>query len=241
MCGRYVATADKSVLSQEYAAAPVGNRTLEPDYNVAPSKSVYSVVERGGERQLRVVTWGLIPSWAKDPKIGNRLVNARLETASEKPSFRAAWAKRRAVLPADGYYEWYIPESQADEKKPKKQPFYIRPRDEAEMSMAGLYEIWRDPSISDEDDPGAFRWTCTILTTSATDKLGRIHDRMPLLVDAGNLDQWLDPAQSEPAVNMLTPASPDLLEAYPVSTQVNRVSNNDSGLIKPLPADEVLT
>jgi len=239
MCGRYVAVADRSVISREFAATPVSDEELAPDYNVAPTRSVYAVMDRHDERQLRVLKWGLIPSWAKDAKIGSRLINARLETASAKPSFRRAWAKRRTLLPADGYYEWYSPPDAALTKagKPRKQPYYIHQRDGALMAMAGLYEFWRDPTITSDLDPLAFRWTCTILTTSATDQLGRIHDRMPLLVSADHVEQWLCPEVDNPSGELLLPASPDSLAAYPVSTAVNRVANNSPNLIDPLPAE----
>ncbi len=223
---------------EEFSAVAVDDYELKPDFNVAPSKKVYAVLQRD-ERQLRTVKWGLIPSWAKDPKIGNRLNNARLETAAEKPSFRSAYKKRRCLIPADGYYEWYTLEAdkRADGRKakPKKQPYYIHPRDGAEMAMAGLYEIWRNKEIDDDDAAGAFVWTCTILTTSATDDVGRIHDRMPLLVSPDHWTDWLDPALETPDPSALTPAAPGLLEAYPVSTDVNVVRNNDPSLIKPIP------
>jgi len=239
MCGRYVAVADRSVIAREFAATPVSDEELEPDYNVAPTKSVYAVMNRHDERQLRVVRWGLIPSWAKDAKIGSRLINARLETASQKPSFRRAWAKRRVLLPANGYYEWYSPPEAklTSAGNPRKQPYYIHPRDGGLMAMAGLYEIWRDPSVASDEDPAALRWTCTILTMSATDQLGRIHDRMPLLVTAGNVEEWLSPEVDSPSQDLLLPASPDSLAAYPVSTAVNRVANNSADLIAPLPAE----
>lgn len=232
--------AERSAISQEFAARPVGDDELGPDYNIAPSKKVYAVVDRHDERQLRTLTWGLIPSWAKDPKIGNRMANARLETAAEKPSFRRAWASRRALLPANGYYEWYESDANPDlpkSKRPPKQPYYIHPKDGSLLAMAGLYEIWRDKTIEDENDPSAFRWTCTILTTNTTDKLGHIHDRMPLLVAKQDFSTWLDPELPNPSSDLLIPASPDLLDAYPVSTLVNRVANNTPDLLVPLPAE----
>ena len=166
MCGRYVAVADRSKIERQFDARPVDGEALAPDFNVAPTKKVYAVLDRHDERELKIVRWGLIPSWAKDPKIGSRMINARLESASSKPSFRAAWKKRRALIPADGYYEWYTPQTGPDSPtKPAKQPYYIHPRDGSLMSMVSLYEIWRDPTVADDDDPMAFRWTCTILTT----------------------------------------------------------------------------
>ena len=131
------------------------------------------------------------PSWAKDPSIGNRMINARMETVADKPAFRRAFAKRRCLLPADGYFEWY------GQTKGKKQPFFIRPPDGGVLAMAGLYELWQDPSAAeDADDP--WLWTCTVLTTSAPDDLGRIHDRMPLLVERDRYAQWLDPTRDDP-------------------------------------------
>ncbi|MEI2643789.1 MAG: SOS response-associated peptidase [Candidatus Nanopelagicales bacterium] len=200
------------------------DETLPEDFNVAPSKQVYMVVERetddGVQRQLRTAKWGLVPSWAKDPKIGNRMINARLETAAEKPSFRRAWAKRRCLLPADGYYEWYAGEG-------PKQPFYIHRPDGHSLAMAGLYEFWKDG----ED------WLVTtcVLTTDAPDELGRIHDRMPLLVPHENWAAWLDP-EHKPTGDLVVPAMSMGLEAYPVSTEVNNVRNNGRQLTDPLPA-----
>jgi putative SOS response-associated peptidase YedK len=201
--------------------------------------------DRPEQRQLRVVTWGLVPFWAKDPAIGNRLINARVETVAEKPAFRKAFASRRCLLPADGYYEWYTPEAEATDdpdsgkgRKPRKQPFFIHHPDGAVLAMAGLYEIWRDPTKAD-DDPDRFRWTCTVLTTSAQDDLGRIHDRMPLLVDRQEYAAWLDPSLSDPDSlrDLLVPAAPGRLEAYPVSTMVNNVRNNGPELVEPLPVE----
>ena len=216
---------------------------LLADYNVAPTKEVYAVVQQPArpeperdlpaERQLRVLTWGLIPSWAKDPSIASRLINARLETAADKPAFRKAFASRRCLLPADGYYEWYPAAQVGARGKPVKQPFFIRPREGGVLAMAGLYEIWRDPTRADED-PARFRWTCTVLTTRAEDDLGHIHDRMPLMVEPRRWGQWLDPHRDAPA-DLLTPAQASGLEAYPVSRRVNDVRNNGPDLLTPLP------
>jgi putative SOS response-associated peptidase YedK len=193
-----------------------------------------------GQRQLRVLRWGLVPFWAKDPAIGNRLINARVESVAEKPAFRQAFARRRCLLPADGYFEWYPTEQRTKGGKPLKQPFYIHPQDGSVLAMAGLYEIWRDPT-RDEDDPERFRWTCTVLTTSAEDELGRIHDRMPLLVEPERYAAWLDPDIDDPETlrGLLVPAAPGRLEAYPVSVEVNNVRNNGPQLVAPLPLEEV--
>ena len=216
---------------------------LEPDYNVAPTKDVYAVLSRPPSkdrsadpvRRLRTLTWGLVPSWAKDPSIGNRMINARVETVAEKPAYRKAFAARRCLLPADGYYEWYQTQQRNARGKPIKQPFFIRPADGSVLAMAGLYEIWRDPS-RERDDDLAFRWTCTIITTRAEDDLGHIHDRMPMLVEPGQFATWLDPRVSDTAElnRLLVPAAPGRLEAYPVSTAVNNVKNNGRELLDPL-------
>ena len=183
MCGRYAASANPDDLVEEFEVVERPEEALEPSWNVAPTQDVYAVLERAprGEpdepprRRLQVARWGLVPSWAKDAAIGNRMINARMETVAEKPAFKKAFAKRRALLPADGYFEWY------GEVKGKKQPFFIRPADGGVLAMAGLYELWRDPTKAD-DDPARWLWTCTVITTDAEDDLGRIHDRMPLML-----------------------------------------------------------
>ncbi|MCW2791844.1 MAG: hypothetical protein JWO76_942 [Nocardioides sp.] len=249
MCGRYASSRRPEDLIEEFEV--VDNRVaapLEPDYNVAPTKEVYAVVERPPsreseeppQRQLRVLRWGLVPSWAKDPSIGNRMINARMETVAEKPAYKRAFAKRRCLLPADGYFEWYPTAQLTKAGKPRKQPFFIRPRDHGTLAMAGLYEIWRDPT-RDDDDPERFRWTCTVLTTQAEDSLGHIHDRMPMMVEPERWTQWLDPeAPQGSLLDLLVPAAPGGLEAYPVSTLVSNVKNNGPELLEPIPLDEGL-
>ena len=167
MCGRYAASRDPDDLVEEFEVDRPPERRLDPDYNVAPTKPVYAVLERvprdqpgaAAERLLAVVRWGLVPSWAKDPGIGSRLINARVETVAEKPAFRRAFARRRCLLPADGYYEWYTPEDPAAPRgkggRPLKQPFFITSGDGSSLAMAGLYELWRDPS-RDDGDPAAW-------------------------------------------------------------------------------------
>ena len=249
MCGRYASSRRPEDLIEEFEvvesriAAP-----LEADYNVAPTKEVYAVVQRPpsresstedrqpAQRQLRVLTWGLVPSWAKDPAIGNRMINARMETVAEKPAYRKAFASRRALLPADGYFEWYPTDRLNALGKPVKQPFFIRPRDGGVLAMAGLYEIWRDPERA-EDDPDRFRWTCTVLTSAAEDSLGHIHDRMPLMVERDRWDEWLDPT-TPGDTSLLVPAAPGRLEAFAVPTLVSNVRNNGPDLVEPLPVEE---
>jgi putative SOS response-associated peptidase YedK len=246
MCGRYASSRQPEDLVEEFEIRNPDLPHLEPDWNVAPTKEVYAVVERPPsgdkesepERQLRVLNWGLVPFWAKDPSIGNRMINARMETVAEKPAFRRAFEKRRAILPADGYFEWYPTEQLTSAGKPRKQPYFIRPADGGVLAMAGLYEIWRDPD-KDEDDPTRFRWTCTVLTTSAEDSLGHIHDRMPLMLPRQRYEQWLDPRvnDKDDLLALLEPAAPGRLEAFPVATLVSDVKNNGPELVEPLPLD----
>ncbi|TIC88810.1 SOS response-associated peptidase [Nocardioides sp. GY 10113] len=246
MCGRYASSRSPEDLAEEFEVVDsrlehAGDRVLPPDFNVAPTKEVYAVLERPVEeapvRQLRTLRWGLVPSWAKDPGIGSRMINARMETVAEKPAFRRAFAARRCLLPADGYYEWYPTEQLGTSGKPLKQPFYIHPADGGVMAMAGLYEIWKDPT-RDEDDPERFRWTCTVLTTDAPDDLGRIHDRMPLLVPRERRDAWLSPETGkDDLAGLLVPAQQTGLVAYPVSTAVGNVRNNGPELVEPLPPE----
>ena len=252
MCGRYASSRRPEDLVEEFEVVDSRVPTaLAPDYNVAPTKEVYAVVERPpskeagaagepAERQLRVLRWGLVPSWAKDPSIGNRMINARMETVAEKPAFRKAFATRRCLLPADGYFEWYPTYQLGKSGKPLKQPFFIRPRDDGVLAMAGLYEIWRDPTKGD-DDPDRFRWTCTVLTTEAEDAVGHIHDRMPLMVERDRWGAWLDPTVSgkDDLLGLLVPAAPGALEAFPVSKAVSNVRNNGPELVEPLPLDDV--
>lgn len=246
MCGRYASSRRPEDLVEEFEVdQPMLETALEPDYNVAPTKDVYAVLERPAkgeerpapERQLRVVRWGLVPSWAKDPGIGSRMINARVETVAEKPAYKRAFAKRRCLLPADGYFEWYPTEEKAKAGKPRKQPFFIRPQDGGVLAMAGLYEIWRDPT-RDEDDPLRFVWSCTVITTDAEDDLGHIHDRMPMMVERERWASWLDTeASPDDLLALLEPAAPGRLEAFPVSTLVSNVRNNGPELVEPLPLE----
>ncbi|MEV8635955.1 SOS response-associated peptidase [Streptosporangium sp. NPDC051023] len=247
MCGRYASTRPKQELLEEFEVELDGaaDEELGADYNVAPTKPVYAVLSRvpkagpGGRavRQLRVVRWGLVPAWAKDPSIGSKMINARVETVAEKPSFRKAFAERRCLLPADGYYEWAVLENGGTAGKPKKQPYFIRPADGGVMAMAGIYEFWRDRGRA-EDDPLAWLVSCAVITTSAQDELGAIHDRMPMLIERERWAEWLDPGVPE-AGEFLVPAVAAGLTAYPVSSAVNSVRNNAPQLMEPLPEEEL--
>jgi putative SOS response-associated peptidase YedK len=247
MCGRYASARKAEDIAETFGIRPERiDGSLAADYNVAPTKPVYAVVARvprdedtdAPVRQLRVARWGLVPSWAKDPSIGSRLINARVETADEKPAFRRAFAVRRCLLPADGYYEWWA--ATGLDGKPVKQPFFIRPRDGSVLAMAGLYEFWRDPR-RESDDEDAWIFSVTVMTTSAEDSLGHVHDRMPLMVDPAGWGAWLDPGRDDPASvrELLVPARPGLLEAYPVSRAVNDVRNEGAHLLDPIPAEDL--
>ncbi len=250
MCGRYATSRSSADLADEFDVDEVEG-DLEPDYNVAPTKDVWAVLERpprdepdaAPRRRLRTVRWGLVPSWAKDPSIGSRMINARTETIATKPAFKRALARRRCLLPADGYYEWYSPPDgpRTAKGKPRKQPFFLRPRDGGLLAIAGLYELWRDET-RDREDPEAWLWTATVLTTTAEDELGRIHDRMPMLLEPEAYDAWLDPAGSDPddLLSLLVPAAPGRLEAYPVSTDVGNVANQGAYLVTPLPPEDAI-
>lgn len=243
MCGRYVAVHSPEQLAAEFDVERVAvSGEVEPDYNVAPTKTVPGVLSRArrdqpdgpAQRQLRTLRWGLVPSWAKDPAIGNRLINARVESAPDKPSFRKAFAKRRCILPALGFYEWDQPAArEKGVKAPPKQPYFIHRPDGSTLAMAGLYELWLDPE-RDRDDPEAWLWTCTVLTTRATDEAGRIHDRAPLVVPADAYDAWLAPEPGDTDLReLLVPATVGM-RVDPVSTAVNYVDNNGPELIEPL-------
>jgi len=194
-----------------------------------------SAIEHGGVRELRVVRWGLVPFWAKDISIGSRLINARAETVATKPAFRRAFARHRCLLPADGFYEW---EKSGDPKSPRKQPYYIRREDGGVLAFAGLYELWRDKDRPD-DDPDSWLWTATIITTRAEDEVGRIHDRMPMVIEPARWADWLDPTatSAEALHGLMTPAASVHLTTYPVSTEVNSVRHNGPGLIEPMEGD----
>lgn len=241
MCGRYATTQTSASLNHAFEIDLANSFVeLEADFNVAPTKLAPLVIGRPPaesaappRRELLTARWGLIPSWAKDPSIGNRMINARSESVAEKPAFKNAFARRRALAPADGYFEWYAGESRAGEKKPSKQPFYITPKDRSVMAMAGLYEFWKDREADE--------WiiSYTILTTTAEDDLGHVHERMPLFIEPEGFGAWLDPAphRTEELLELLIPAAPGRLDAFAVSTAVNNVRNNGPELIAPLPPE----
>jgi len=252
MCGRYASTSRPDTLAQEFDIDEILGELPGPDFNVAPTVAVPAVLERRSKvddaivRRLSPLVWGLVPSWAKDVKGGARMINARVETVAEKPAFRRAFAARRCLLPADGFYEWYSPEASEQvlgrppAGKGKKQPFFIHRADGSLLVMAGIYEIWRDPGKDREDDSAWLR-TCSVITTEATDAVGHIHDRMPMVVPKASWDDWLDPSLTDPqaALDLLQVTEPAALEAYAVSTAVNSVKNNDPSLMAPLSTEDV--
>ncbi|MGW2831768.1 SOS response-associated peptidase [Streptomyces sp. NPDC001286] len=243
MCGRYVSARSPQELAPLFHVPDVPvKETLAPSWNVAPTDDVWAVLERSPrdrgssdaavERQLRPLRWGLVPSWAKDVKIGARMINARVETVHEKPAFRRAFARRRCLLPADGFYEWQQAKD-PDTGKARKQPYFIHPEDDQVMALAGLYEYWRDPEVQQDDDPGAWLMTCTIITTEATDAAGRVHPRMPLALTPEHYDAWLDPDHQDPDQlrDLLDQPAGGHLDARPVSIAVNNVRNNGPQLL----------
>nr|WP_172685893.1 SOS response-associated peptidase [Prescottella equi]AKG90559.1 hypothetical protein pVAPN_1100 [Prescottella equi] len=236
MCGRYASTTTDRELRSLFDVVESGGPALGPSYNVAPTQDVRVILERapredpGAEpvRQLRSsVRWGLVPAWSKDPKIGSRMINARSETVTEKPSFRAAAARRRCIVPADGYYEW-----QKSAHGPKT-PFYLH--GEGVLAMARLYELWPNPDLPD-DHPDKWLWTTTVLTAPAKDSLGHIHDRCPVILPDSFVDHWLDPQLTDrDDVQALVNSIPEPhLIPREVSTAVNSVRNNSPELLEPV-------
>jgi putative SOS response-associated peptidase YedK len=235
VCGRYAATKDPATLAAEFDAIDtLGDGAPGADYNVAPTRNVVAVVQRHPrdadgavdetttERTLRLMKWGLVPHWAKDASGGAKMMNARSETAAEKPAFKQSLARRRCILPADGWYEWKR-EGRA------KLPFFTTPQDGSSLAMAGLWSTWHDKS-----DPGApVLITCSVLTTDAVGPIAAIHHRMPLLLPPADWDTWLDPDRTDVSA-LLRPVPEDLvdgLELRPVSDAVNSVRNNGPDLL----------
>jgi len=234
MCGRFAAMTPTVDLVSQFAVEFQVPEAADyaPSWNIAPTLDIRIVLERvdkeSGEitRQLRLAHWGLVPHWAKDPAIGARMINARSETLDSKPSFRSPIKKQRCVIPADGWYEW---QKMADGGK---QPWYFHSPTDEVLAFAGLYELWADPAIK-PGDPARWLLSTTIITEDAVEELGHIHPRQPVLLGPEAIDEWLDPSQTqaERALGTLA-ASSQIVQAYPVSTRVNRVANDDPSLIE---------
>ncbi|MTE20925.1 SOS response-associated peptidase [Streptomyces sp. TRM43335] len=273
MCGRYAASRRPEELVGIFGVEKWDPaETPAPDWNVAPTKEVCAVLDRplkDGEdkrpvRQLRPLRWGLVPSWAKSPDVGVKMINARAETVHEKPSYRRPFAARRCLLPADGYYEWVTGTAERQEeekgkrKRPRKQPYFVTPADGSVMALAGLYEFWRDRTLPD-DHPRAWWATCAVITTEAETEpfagfdgdgggggprtLADIHPRMPLMLTPDRWDAWLDPALTDVdrVRELLVPPPPGAVRAYPVSTEVSNVRNNGPELVEELDGPEAGT
>lgn len=218
MCGRYTLTSPVDRLAEAFDLDEVRSEPSQ-NFNVAPTQEVATILAENGGRRLEMLRWGLVPSWADDPGIGSRMINARAETAPEKPSFRSAFKRRRCLIPTNGFYEW-------KREAGGKQPFYIHMKDGEPFAFAGLWEEWHDELR-----------TCAILTTSPNSVAAEIHNRMPVILPAENYEAWLDPeAEKEELVSLLVPYAGDDLEAYPVSRFVNSPRNNDERCIEPVAA-----
>ncbi|GAB48438.1 SOS response-associated peptidase [Mobilicoccus pelagius] len=270
MCGRYASSASNADLLEEFDVAldrtdaPVRSILAAPqdppagtaDHNIAPSKNVRVVLERpprpeegvdGDDeaseepvRQLRLLTWGLVPSWSKDPSVGSRMFNARAETVLEKPAFRAAGLRRRALVPADGWYEWQRSPTVTVRGKPRRQPFFIHRGDDVPLAFAGLYEFWKDPA-GDPADPRTWLASVSIVTTAAEPGLDRVHDRQPLVLEPEDWGRWLDPRvdDRDEIAAMLAFARPGRFEARPVGRAVGSSRVNGPDLRIPAPVEEL--
>ena len=229
MCGRFVSSTPPDQLAKYFGAEPPpAERVIEANYNVAPTQGIHTVYERDGTRHLDTFHWGLVPFWAKDPKIGNRMINARAETLAEKNAYKRSFAKRRCLIPADGFYEW-----QKIEGQKRKQPMYISRVDGEPLAFAGLWAAWKDENHLDDDGEPMVLLSCTIVTTEANETMTPVHDRMPVILPPDAWDRWLDRDDDDIAslAGLLVPAPESLLRLHPVSTDVNNVRNNGPQLV----------
>jgi putative SOS response-associated peptidase YedK len=218
VCGRFALFASPELVAEYFALAEPP--ALAPHYNLTPGQEIAAVrVDRDGVRRLHALRWGLVPFWAKDATLGRRLINARLDSLAGKPAFREAFTRRRCLIPASGFYEWGV------DAAGKKQPFFIRPRGEPLLAIAGLWERWRAPS-------GEPLETCVIVTTEANALLAPIHDRMPVLLARAAQDVWLDARSDVATISELAARGPEL-ETWPVGTAVNDPRNDDERVIAP--------
>jgi putative SOS response-associated peptidase YedK len=222
MCGRFTLTVDPGQLQESFPWAAIPDE-FPPRYNIAPTQPV-AVIPNDGQNRMDFFVWGLIPSWAKDKDIGNRLINARAETLAEKPAFRSAFKRRRCLILADGFYEWQL---EAGNKS--KIPMYIQLISKQPFAFAGLWEIW-NPSNGSEIR------SCTIITTQPNRMMEEIHNRMPVIIAPKDYQQWLAPEEQEARslANLLLPYPADEMKAYPVSRLVNSPNNDQPDCILPV-------
>lgn len=222
MCGRFTLTSDMDTVLFRFSA--MANPTINhlPKYNIAPTQSVLAVVNDGQQNQLKEFKWGLIPFWAKDPKIGSKIINARCETLTEKPSFKHLIKQKRCLIPATGFFEWKTTEQ-------KKQPFLIKLINEEMFSFAGLWDTWQSPT-------GNLIFSCTIITTVANDAISKIHNRMPVILSHADEEIWLDQAETDSLhlTSLLKPLPSEKITMYQVSTIVNSPRNETPECIEPL-------
>ena len=228
MCGRYAANRDTGTLTEVFNIKKLPEQILEPNYNISPTANSYVVTQdKNEERILNVMSWGLVPSWAKDNSMMAKMINARFETVEEKPSFRSAFIKRRCIIPMDGYYEWFRPE----DPKEKKQPYFIKVKNKPLLAVAGIYESWKNPKNENE-----ILTTFSVITTDAKLGLETIHDRMPVVVPDKNWSTWLDPDfQNKEEIKKLIVMPPQgYFEYFKVGFEVNNARNNGPELMKAL-------
>lgn len=229
MCGRYTSRTPASDLAAYFGVDEVVAPELGARFNVAPTDETYAVAESSEGRRLGTFRWGLVPFWAKDMKVGAKMINARAEGLADKPAFRRPFERRRCIIPADGFYEWEYTGGK------RKQPWYITRVDGKPLAFAGLWESWRPNKGSDE---GKVR-SCVIITGEPNDAVARLHDRMPVQLPPEVWDVWLDPANDDVDLlqSLLVPCASELLELHPVSTAVNTVTNDGPELIEPIDLD----
>lgn len=232
MCGRFVSATPPDQIA-DYFGTEAAEVVLEPSWNVAPTKDVYAVLADGSTRHLDAFHWGLVPRWAKDPKIGSRMINARADTLATKNAYKPAFQKRRCLIPADGFYEWRKPPEGAPKKAPK-QPFFVHRPDGEPYAFAGLWEVWR--GSDGEQEPLR---SCTIITTDPNPVMATIHDRMPVILPPEAWDTWLDREQQDLDLlgRLLVPADPALTVLRPISTAVNNVRNDGPDLTEAVDPD----
>lgn len=233
MCGRYVSSSQPDEIARYFGAEPseaLAEESPRQNFNVAPTNDVYIVLESGETRRLELARWGLVPSWAKDPSIGSKMINARSETLATKNAYKRLYERKRCIVPADGFYEWKVVPGQK-----RKQPMFIHRADGDRFAFAGLWEVWRDPN---DRDAQPLR-TCTIITGPANEAVAPIHDRMPVMLPPDAWDPWLDREVRDLELlgKLLVPAPASIIAAHPVSTAVNNVRNKDASLVDPVDPD----